>query len=587
MNFQVLEDFKQITKIILQKLARMQNIEEKVPNALNLDNENYYDSINWETITVSVLQKILNGVPDSVLKSNIILYSACKNNANLSIIKFLVEEPEGEISNERILQKTENCVTLACAGNKNADVMEYLLKNTKDHNFKHDIILKNCKNITKKYEDGLELISDLDYQNNIEVIKVLLKDARIYRHISGFAKYNFLEILCIKERYFGLNSLLYEGYIKMDDLDVHWVGPLTLSFFDKIGYTKIIERVNYAQNYGYGLDYGYELIDTLFKKKLKGPLLNAKKSALIAMLLPFEDIKKLEEQGIIFEKPRFKNDMSGLYDIDIAQNTLGLFISKLKINGENYYLPNEILEKSFDMKNNTIFKGLDNIISVSRETIITLLTMAFNKNLTKLSIMTVTELYELLILIKRFLPTFITKENIEHYLCNRLSEETIDTIMYKKIMGIADDLRMKYLYITLKDLHQKRKITEIVPEIKESKNDNKDEEDEKEDDKELVNQTKKLENDILNLTDENNEKSFINTSKNVENDLQRKIYKNVEIGKIKIEQAEIFIKEMGDYNMSADKKNIFDKICRDFINDLMTCEIFFVIMDQFKKSSSE
>lgn len=165
-----------------------------------------YDTINWETVSVNELR---NTIPIEWRKDHLIVQSACANNARLSVIKYLVEEIEENISREKILKRTKKCVSAACDGNENADVMEYLLKNTND--ICYHVLHDSDKN-------GLEVIAEKDYYGNIKVLKALLQDQRIYEFIHRVKSYRFMEILCKKNQYTELESLLQEGYIKLDDL---------------------------------------------------------------------------------------------------------------------------------------------------------------------------------------------------------------------------------------------------------------------------------------------------------------------------------------------------------------------------------
>lgn len=161
------------------------------------------------------------------------LYEACRNNHDLSVIKFLVEELKMNTNEPKF--GAGNCLTYACSNNTNLDVIKYLTQELKlDANQFNDAhcdsflnaclnknpkiikyLIKNYKmNIYVKDEDGYDLIDStvFNFHEDSAILKYLIEETTIPIQLRKFGSQRYEEIILkITKNFKRLNELLTLG----------------------------------------------------------------------------------------------------------------------------------------------------------------------------------------------------------------------------------------------------------------------------------------------------------------------------------------------------------------------------------------
>jgi len=70
----------------------------------------------------------------NIISKNDFLLQVCKNNSNINIIKYLIENLKLDINSKN--NNRENCLLSSCSNNSNINIIKYLIEEKNEHKFK-------------------------------------------------------------------------------------------------------------------------------------------------------------------------------------------------------------------------------------------------------------------------------------------------------------------------------------------------------------------------------------------------------------------------------------------------------------------
>lgn len=422
----------------------------------------------------------------------------------------------------------------------------------------------------KLYKNCIEIVVGRSTINQ-EIIQVLLRHEEIYKNMINNKEYRFMDTLCIAGNQDTLEFLIQAGDIKIQDLDkkeMESYGSEINNFLKAKHYIKFIEKSNINGNF---MD---ELINIIIKNKMKGRILHSTYSEIILAIYPYSLIKKLIDQGIIFEKicPKY-NDIPKVFfeNCNIFDDDLVNF----QINKKNYCLHRNLLKQKFRY-NSIMLNELDSknieINDVTFEIINKFFIMCFSSNNDDLlKRMTISEMSELIDIIDQFAPNFIKVEQVEYYICKKICEaELVD----EKIVDVLDNYGEVY---NLKCLlacsnfikHDQAKNgmidNEVKEKIKDSKNNN-------------VEQKDDLKNNIDKLEKKKSSQENKNEVKYTDADVMKKMISDVANDRLTPQDFKLLSKQMESSTPVEEyttNTKLINKLYESVLGDQITYYKFF------------
>jgi hypothetical protein len=197
----------------------------------------YSKSVTMLSFIINVFEYDDNNIHTIVdIKNTNCLLLACRNNTNIEIIKYLIEDIK--MIKDHHDKNGNNCLNLACAYNPNLDIIKYLIEKVKMDKNKYNISGNNCLMMACMENTNLEIITYLvescgmntNYLNsyndncltsscwkntNLEIIKYLIEKVKMNtNHCDNFGN-NCLMLACLCNKNLEIVKYLIEK-VKMD-----------------------------------------------------------------------------------------------------------------------------------------------------------------------------------------------------------------------------------------------------------------------------------------------------------------------------------------------------------------------------------